>query len=93
MEFRLRQANLAYLRDIRQWSVSIVYGVRKFLSKLGSESLETIHTKHVFLQQGDKSAQPIRKLAQSCLSSKNDTIAIYIIYVYSVTTQCYEKLS
>jgi len=51
--------------------------VRKILSKLGSESLETINTKHLFLQQRDKSAQPIRKLAQSCPSSKNETITIY----------------
>jgi len=31
--------------------------VGKILSKFGSESLETINTKHLFLQQGDKSAE------------------------------------
>jgi len=71
--------------------ISSSYVVKKIFLKWGSELLETINTKYLFLQQGGKSAQHIRKLTQSCLSSKNYTFMSSTMR--SLATQGYETFS
>ena len=51
-------------------------------SKLGSESLDTINTKHLFLARKRQVCTTYQEASSELSDSQNDTIAIYIIYVY-----------
>ena len=54
---------------------------RKILSKLGSESLDTINTKHLFLARKRQVHTTCQEAGSELSGSQNGTIVIYIIYV------------
>jgi len=56
--------------------------VRKILSKLGSELLDMINTKPLFLARKRQVHTTCQKAGSELSDSQNGTIAIYIIYVF-----------
>ena len=75
-----------YFSDVEKFLKSVLTlqknTVRKILSKLGSESMDTINTKHLFLARKRQVHTTYQEAGSELSDSQNYTIAIYIIYVY-----------
>jgi len=91
--------------QLQSWVVERIFRIRlkgPFMSEKFSENLAQSRwirlTQNIyFLQERDKSAQPVRKLAQSCLTHKM-VLLLFILFMFAGHTmlwvndiQCYGK--
>ena len=67
------------------------FTVRKILSKLGLESLDTINTKHLFLARKRQVRTTCQEAGSELSPSQPGTIAIYIIYGCWCHTMLWEQ--